>query len=140
MSTSKKGKFSIADATSKMTDTDKTAARKRLDDIERELKTFGDYELRDDSQLAFQFAARVGDGANMTLADVAADIVIAQDLYNHTCYRELWSNDMKAVATWLKTTYPNLSWAKTWGLIRANLDPCCKLEATLRAAGQVNIG
>lgn len=140
MPTSKRVKFSIVDAISKMTDTDKTATRERLADIERELTTFGDYELRDDSQLAFQYAARVGDGATMTLADVAADIVIAQDLYNHTCYRELWSNDMKAVAAWLKNTYPKLSWTKTWAIVRANLDPCCKLEAAVRATGQVNIG
>lgn len=119
-----------------LSETEASVAHERMGQLRDELAKFGpEFQVRDDSRLAFDYARDRGDAATMPLPRVASEIACTQYLYDNTDYRALWEHDMPILAEHIRATYPRVSWRRTWQLIRETMDLGVKLQAFIQTEG-----
>jgi hypothetical protein len=87
--------------------------------------------VRDDSSLAWGFAASVGDASKMRFQTIVDEIATMQVLYRDTGYNDILQNDMKIVAEHMKKKYPNVPWKILWTIMREHFVPLAKIQAVL---------
>ena len=121
--------------------------QQRRDCLSEAVKQYGDqYELRDDSKLAWKYCSNNyaytnsfwnNESGNTDLSKIALELVAMQLLYStpwrtddgDKSFKNVQEQKLRELATWAKATHPSLPWKRVWTVIRDSGTPIVKLLA-----------
>jgi hypothetical protein len=118
-------KFSLHASIQNLPGEQRAAAQERLLALEQALSA-SPHQVRDDSRLAFVYAAQKTD---RTASCVANEMALVDHLHQNTRYAETIQDDMRSLANTIKEHHDTMAWNQVWDSVKKIGPVVLKLRA-----------